>query len=156
MLVKIVTFQWNKMNSETLLSMKSGVLGLILVVMAACSAPEKLSESKKSVLMRTYSLMRLGFLYFYKGAVFSQTLMLADSKADSVRLSGSNFSLSGHELFRVSSIGALSMFLNYTFVCIFGIRLDEAREEAGTTTSSKTTSSGSTPIDFEVLASARL
>jgi hypothetical protein len=55
MLVKIVTFQWNKMNSETLLSMKSGVLSLILVVMAACSAPEKLSESKKSVLIQRVS-----------------------------------------------------------------------------------------------------
>ena len=55
MLVKIVTFQWNKMNSETLLSMKSGVLSLILVVMAACSAPENLSESKKSVLIQRVS-----------------------------------------------------------------------------------------------------
>ena len=55
MLVKIVTFQWNKMNSETLLSMKSGVLSLILVVMAACSAPEKLSESNKSVLIQRVS-----------------------------------------------------------------------------------------------------
>ena len=55
MLVKIVTFQWNKMNSETLISMKSGVLSLILVVMAACSAPEKLSESKKSVLIQRVS-----------------------------------------------------------------------------------------------------
>jgi hypothetical protein len=55
MLVKIVTFQWNKMNSETLLLLKSGVLSLILVVMAACSVPEKLSESKKAVLIQRVS-----------------------------------------------------------------------------------------------------
>lgn len=55
MLVKIVTFQWNKMNSETLLLLKSGVLSLILVVMAACSVPEKLSESKKTVLIQRVS-----------------------------------------------------------------------------------------------------
>jgi hypothetical protein len=55
MLVKIVTFQWNKMNSETLLLLRSGVLSLILVVMAACSVPEKLSESKKTVLIQRVS-----------------------------------------------------------------------------------------------------
>ena len=43
------------MNSETLLSMKSGVLSLSLVVMAACSVPEKLSESKKTVLIQRVS-----------------------------------------------------------------------------------------------------
>jgi hypothetical protein len=43
------------MNSETLLLLKSGVLSLILVVMAACSVPEKLSESKKTVLIQRVS-----------------------------------------------------------------------------------------------------
>ena len=43
------------MNSETLLLLKSGVLSLILVVMAACSVPEKLSESKKAVLIQRVS-----------------------------------------------------------------------------------------------------
>jgi len=55
MLVKIVTFQWNKIEIETSLLVKSVLFGPILLVMAACSAPEKLSESEESVLIQRVS-----------------------------------------------------------------------------------------------------
>jgi hypothetical protein len=55
MLVKIVTFQWNKIEIETSLLMKSVLFGPILLVMVACSAPGKLSESEESVLIQRVS-----------------------------------------------------------------------------------------------------
>jgi hypothetical protein len=55
MLVKIVTFQWNKMNSETLLPMRSAVFGLILVITAGCSGFGRPDESDKSHLIQRVS-----------------------------------------------------------------------------------------------------
>ena len=55
MLVKIVTFQWNRTNSETLTLWKLAVLSLIFMILAACSTSEKLSESKEKQLIQRVS-----------------------------------------------------------------------------------------------------
>ena len=55
MLVKIVSFQGNKTVFETSKLMKSAFFGLISLVMVACSAPAKLSESEESVLIQRVS-----------------------------------------------------------------------------------------------------
>jgi hypothetical protein len=55
MLVKIVTFQWNKMSFETLLLRKSVVLGLIFAISAGCVAPKTLNESDKGQLIQRVS-----------------------------------------------------------------------------------------------------
>lgn len=55
MLVKIVSFQGNKTVFETSILMKSAVFALILLVMAACSAPRELSELEESVLIQRVS-----------------------------------------------------------------------------------------------------
>ena len=55
MLVKIVTFQWNKMEIETSLLLKSALYLLILLVMVACSAPGELNDSEESVLIQRVS-----------------------------------------------------------------------------------------------------
>lgn len=55
MLVKIVSFQGNKVVFETSKLMKSAFFGLISLVMVACSAPAKLSESEESVLIQRVS-----------------------------------------------------------------------------------------------------
>jgi len=55
MLVKIVSFQGNKTVFETSNLMKSAFLALILLVMAACSAPRELSELEESVLIQRVS-----------------------------------------------------------------------------------------------------
>ena len=55
MLVKIVTFQWNKIEIETSLSVKSVLFGPILLVMVACSAPSELRGSEEVVLIQRVS-----------------------------------------------------------------------------------------------------
>jgi hypothetical protein len=55
MLVKIVTFRWNNSRFETLNIKKSGLYGLILVVVAGCSAPGELTGSNKNVLIQRVS-----------------------------------------------------------------------------------------------------
>ena len=55
MLVKIVTFQWNRMKTETSNLWKLAVLSLIFMVLAACSTSEELSESKESDLIQRVS-----------------------------------------------------------------------------------------------------
>lgn len=52
MLVKIVSFQWNKCGFETSHLRKSVFFGLISVIMAACAAPGELSELEESVLIQ--------------------------------------------------------------------------------------------------------
>jgi hypothetical protein len=52
MLVKIVTFQWNRTNSETSNSWKSAIILSIFMILAACSTSEELSESKESHLIQ--------------------------------------------------------------------------------------------------------
>jgi hypothetical protein len=48
MLVKIVTFQWNKKDFESSILLKSVIFGLILGIMAGCSAPRELTESENN------------------------------------------------------------------------------------------------------------
>ena len=55
MLVKIVTFQWNRTNSETLTLLKLAVLSLIFMILAACSTSKELSESKERQLIQRVS-----------------------------------------------------------------------------------------------------
>ena len=55
MLVKIVTFQWNRTNSETLTLLKLAVLSLIFMILAACSTSKDLSESKERQLIQRVS-----------------------------------------------------------------------------------------------------
>ena len=55
MLVKIVSFQGNKTVFETSILVKSAFFALILLVMAACSAPRELSELEESVLIQRVS-----------------------------------------------------------------------------------------------------
>jgi hypothetical protein len=55
MLVKIVTFQWNKVSFETSKLMKSAISGLILVIMAGCLASSELRESDKRHLIQRVS-----------------------------------------------------------------------------------------------------
>ena len=55
MLVKIVTFQWNRMKSETSNLWKSAVFLLISMILAACSTSDELSESKESDLIQRVS-----------------------------------------------------------------------------------------------------
>jgi len=50
-----VTFQWNKIEIETSLVVKSVIFWPILLVMASCSAPGELSESNKNVLIQRVS-----------------------------------------------------------------------------------------------------
>jgi hypothetical protein len=52
MLVKIVTFQWNKINFESLFSVRVAILLSFSVVLAACSAPSELKESRKDELIQ--------------------------------------------------------------------------------------------------------
>ena len=55
MLVKIVTFQWNKVIFETSKIVKSAITGLILVIMAGCLASSELKESDKNHLIQRVS-----------------------------------------------------------------------------------------------------
>ena len=55
MLVKIVTFQWNRTKSETSNLWKSAVFLLISMILAACSTSDELSESKESDLIQRVS-----------------------------------------------------------------------------------------------------
>ena len=55
MLVKIVTFQWNKKDFESSTLLKSVIFGLILGIMAGCSAPRELTESENNVLIQRVS-----------------------------------------------------------------------------------------------------
>ena len=55
MLVKIVTFQWNKAFFETSKLKKSAIFLLIFAIMAGCSVPEKLKESDKTELIQRVS-----------------------------------------------------------------------------------------------------
>ena len=55
MLVKIVTFQWNKKDFESSTLLKSVIFGLILGIMAGCSAPGELTESENNVLIQRVS-----------------------------------------------------------------------------------------------------
>ena len=55
MLVKIVTFQWNRTKSETSNLWNSAKLLLISMILAACSTSEGLSESKESDLIQRVS-----------------------------------------------------------------------------------------------------
>ena len=55
MLVKIVTFQWNKNGFESSTLLKSVIFWLILGIMAGCSAPRELTESENNVLIQRVS-----------------------------------------------------------------------------------------------------
>jgi len=55
MMVKIVSFQWNKSVFETSILLKSVFFALISLVMVACSAPRELSESEESLLIQRVS-----------------------------------------------------------------------------------------------------
>ena len=55
MLVKIVTFQWNKNGFESSTLLKSVIFWLILGIMAGCSAPGELTESENNVLIQRVS-----------------------------------------------------------------------------------------------------
>ena len=55
MLVKIVTFQWNRTKSETSNLWKLAVFLLISMILAACSTSDELSESKESDLIQRVS-----------------------------------------------------------------------------------------------------
>ena len=55
MLVKIVTFQWNRTKSETSNLWKLANCLLIFMILAACSTSGELSESKESQLIQRVS-----------------------------------------------------------------------------------------------------